>query len=140
MFNLLASVMGSTELVDVDYSYCKDGRSGVLYIHGANGKLINMVIDCDGPKGGLGDDGRCDDSQETQYQTAFKDQIGQYNVGIQDLNAKLHPYVVFGNDGTDPSFNPQKSGVKPLSVMAIACGNKLVSIASGKPYATLVTR
>lgn len=128
----LKVVVEPTNCGDVDYSYCKDDKSDALYIHGRNGKLTNMDIDCDGPKGGLGDDGRCDDSQDTQYQTAFKDQIGQYNVGIQDLNAKLHPYVVFGNDGTDPSFDPQKYGVKPLSVMAVVCGNKLVSIALRK--------
>jgi hypothetical protein len=40
----------------------------------------------------------------------------------------VHTFVVFGNDGTSPSFDPEKYGIEPLSVMAVVCGNKLVSI------------
>jgi chitosanase len=43
------------------------------------------------------------------------------------LNAKVHTYVVFGNDGTSPSFDPQEHGIESLSVMAVVCGDKLVS-------------
>ena len=67
-----------------------------------------MDIDCDGQQGGAGEDGRCGSSGDTQSQTSFKDTIISYKVGINDLNAKVHTYVVFGNDGTSPSFDPQK--------------------------------
>jgi hypothetical protein len=60
-------------------------------------------------------------------QTSFKDTIVDYQVGISDLNAKVHTYVVFGNDGTSPSFDPQEYGIERLSVMAVVCGDKLVS-------------
>ena len=87
-----------------------------------------MDIDCDGQQGGAGEDGRCGSSGDTQSQTKFKDNIAGYNVGISDLNAKVHTYVVFGNDDTSPSFDPQKHGIEPLSVMAVVCGGKLVRI------------
>ena len=89
-----------------------------------------MDIDCDGQQGGAGEDGRCGSSGDTQSQTSFKDTIISYKVGINDLNAKVHTYVVFGNDGTSPSFDPQKYGVEPLSVMAVVCGDKLVRISA----------
>ena len=98
----------------------------VIYLHGNGKQLANMDIDCDGQQGGAGEDGRCGSSGDTQSQTSFKDTIIDYKVGISDLNAKVHTYVVFGNDGTSPSFDPQKYGIEPLSVMAVVCGNKLV--------------
>jgi hypothetical protein len=85
-----------------------------------------MDIDCDGNLSYAGD-GRCGSSTDTQGETAFKDQVQQY--GIPDLNSYIHPYVVFGNVGSD-QFDPTKYGVKPLSVMAVVCGNKLV----GRPF------
>ncbi|KAM0692379.1 hypothetical protein Q7P36_008580 [Cladosporium allicinum] len=108
------------------FGYCKDSTSGVIYLHGNGKQLVNMDIDCDGQQGGGGEDGRCGSSGDTQSQTSFKDTIIDYKVGISDLNAKVHTYVVFGNDGTSPSFDPQKYGIEPLSVMAVVCGNKLV--------------
>ncbi|CAF9940498.1 MAG: hypothetical protein HETSPECPRED_002425 [Heterodermia speciosa] len=82
-----------------------------------------MDIDCDGiQKGG---DGRCGSSTDTQSQTAFQGQIPG-NV-IKDLNANIHPYVVFGNYGDySPTFDPKAHGIKPLSVMAVVCGDKLI--------------
>jgi hypothetical protein len=108
------------------FGYCKDAASGVIYLHGNGKQLVNMDIDCDGQQGGAGEDGRCGSSGDTQSQTSFKDTIVSYKVGINDLNAKVHTYVVFGNDGTSPSFDPQKYGIEPLSVMAVVCGDKLV--------------
>ncbi|TAQ87395.1 hypothetical protein B7494_g4279 [Chlorociboria aeruginascens] len=86
------------------------------------GNLSNMDIDCDGKQGGVGDDGRCGKSTDTQSITAFQDTVAGYKAGITDLNAYVHPYVVFGNDDSDPSFSPEKYGVKPLSVMAVVYG------------------
>jgi hypothetical protein len=46
------------------------------------------------------------------------------------LDAFYHPYVVFGNEGTKEgwkTFDPEKHGVKPLSVMAVVCKDKMVS-------------
>lgn len=50
--------------------------------------------------------------------------------GIPDLNSSIHGYVVFGNEGSKPSFNPLAAGMVPLSVMAIVCGNQIVSLVS----------
>lgn len=78
-----------------------------------------MDIDCDGLNDKGGD---CGADETGQGQTAFKDQLSQY--GIEDLDANLHPYVVFGN--TD--FDPQEYGMEPLSVMAVVCNNQVVSL------------
>ncbi|KAF2846526.1 glycoside hydrolase family 75 protein [Plenodomus tracheiphilus IPT5] len=109
-----------------DFGYCHDEKTGVIYLQGQNGQLVNMDIDCDGTQGGAGEDGRCGDSNDTQSQTSFKDTVAGYGAGVEDLNAKVHSYVVFGNDGTSPSFNPQEYGIEPLSLMAVVCGEKLV--------------
>lgn len=110
-----------------DFGYCQDKKSGAVYLQGQHTKLVNMDVDCDGKQGGAGEDGRCGNSQDTQSQTTFMDTVANYGAGINDLNPKVHSYVVFGNDATTPSFNPQKFNVKPLSVMAVVCGDKLVS-------------
>ena len=88
-----------------------------------------MDIDCDGEQGGPSDDGRCGSSGDTQDITAFQDTVASYGKGINDLNANADPYVVFGNDGGSgwDTFDPQQYGVEPLSVMAVVCGDKLVS-------------
>ena len=88
-----------------------------------------MDIDCDGQQGGAGDDGRCGKSGDTQSITAFQNEVAAYGKGIQDLNAKMHPYVVFGNSEKKNgyvNFDPRKHGVEPLSVMAVVCGDKMV--------------
>ncbi|KAG5657302.1 hypothetical protein KAF25_005866 [Fusarium avenaceum] len=112
------------------YSYCGDHKSqGIIYLQGTNGNLANMDIDCDGTQHGAGDDGRCGSSSDTQSQTSFQDTVRGYNKSIRDLNAFVHPYVVFGNEGTRAgykNFRPQDYGIEPLSLMAVVCGNKLI--------------
>jgi hypothetical protein len=46
--------------------------------------------------------------------------------GIEDLDANLHSYVVFGNEGADPSFSPQEHEIEPLSIMAVVCNDQVV--------------
>jgi chitosanase len=78
-----------------------------------------MDVDCDGLNDKGGD---CGSDETGQGETAFKDQLSQY--GIQDLDANVHPYVVFGNT----NFDPQQYGMDPLSVMAVVCNNQVVSL------------
>lgn len=47
-------------------------------------------------------------------------------MGISDLDANVHPFVVFGNEEGYPSFDPKTYGIKPLSVMAVVCNEQLV--------------
>lgn len=68
--------------------------------------------------------GKCSNDPTGQPETAFKDQVSQY--GISDLDATIHPYVVFGNEGAVPNFDPQEYGMKPLSVMAVVCDGQVV--------------
>lgn len=82
-----------------------------------------MDVDCDGADNGAG---ACSNDPSGQGMTAFKDQVSQY--GISDLNASIHPYVVFGNEGASPSFDPRHYGMEPLSVMAVVCNGNLVRI------------
>lgn len=79
-----------------------------------------MDIDCDGANRS---GGACANDPSGQGETAFKDTVQTY--GIEDLDANIHPYIVFGNEGGNPSFNPQSKGIKPLSVFAIVCNNQL---------------
>ena len=90
-----------------------------------------MDIDCDGDLSNPVD-GRCGSSQDTQGETRWKAEV-QAASGrrIPDLNANIHPYVVFGNERDDggATFDPRSVGIKPLSVMAAVCGDKMVSSA-----------
>ncbi|KAI9652771.1 MAG: hypothetical protein M1831_006573 [Alyxoria varia] len=107
-----------------DWSYCQQSVAGKAIFIKGNNKFANMDIDCDGAPGG--GDGRCGSSQDTQGQTSFRDTVKTY--GIPNLNANIHPYIVFGNEGSKPgytTFRPQDHGIKPLSVMAVVCGSKL---------------
>ncbi|KAM0418449.1 hypothetical protein ACHAPD_004808 [Fusarium lateritium] len=79
-----------------------------------------MDIDCDGANNHAG---ACANDPTGQGITAFQDTVARY--GISDLDANVHPYVVFGNDGDSPSFDPQQHEMKPLSVMAVICDDKL---------------
>ncbi|KAH7324933.1 family 75 glycoside hydrolase [Stachybotrys elegans] len=111
-------------------TYCGDHISdyNVVFLRENNGNLVDMDVDCDGLQGGPGDDGRCESSDDTQSITAFQWILEGYNVGQEDLNAKVHSYVVFGNVGDRPNwphFDPQAYGIEPLSVMAVVCDNKL---------------
>ncbi|KAK0657769.1 glycoside hydrolase family 75 protein [Cercophora newfieldiana] len=115
------------------FSYCGDHLSSgkVVYIQGTGGSLADMDIDCDGVQGGPQDDGRCayNRSPDLQDTTAFQNTVARYRAGVSDLNTYVHPYVVFGNTGSKEgwrTFDPMSSGVQPLSVMAVVCGDKLV--------------
>jgi hypothetical protein len=106
----------------------------VIYLQGTEGKLVNMDIDCDGIQGSSADDGRCGSSGDTQSVTSFQDRLRTYSTKQKDLDANIHPYVVFGNLGTKknwPTFDAQKHGIKPLSIIAVVCGEKMVSV---NPY------
>ena len=89
-----------------------------------------MDVDCDGAQGGPQDDGRCGESTTTIPTTSIKYIIEGYNVGISDLNPHEHSFVVFGNSGTKPgwkTFDPREHGVQKASLMAVVCGDKMVS-------------
>ncbi|WDK14992.1 fungal chitosanase [Colletotrichum graminicola] len=125
----LSTGFHSTEGDSGDFVYCGDfvDKYKIIYLQGRGGNLANMDVDCDGAQGG--GDGRCGSSTDTQSETTFRDVLRGYNTGQQDLNASLHPYVVFGNEGTKsgwPTFDPSQHGVKPLSVMAVICNNQVV--------------
>ncbi|OAQ59425.1 fungal chitosanase [Pochonia chlamydosporia 170] len=110
---------------DNTYSYCGD-RQGVIYLQGTGGKLADMDVDCDGATVPIDGDTRCNASQDTIPETTFKDNVKQF--GIDDLNAYIHSYVVFGNTGSKEgfvNFNPQEFGMEPLSVMAVVCGDQM---------------
>jgi chitosanase len=99
----------------------------VIFGHSTHGKYWDMDIDCDGAKHLAG---KCANDPSGQNVTAFQDQIKSISGGaIGDLNSNIHPYVVFGNDGSSPSFDPQSKGMVPLSVMAVVCNGQLVSTA-----------
>ena len=80
-----------------------------------------MNVDCDGANNSAG---KCSNDPSGQSQTAFQDTLQSY--GISDLDASIHSYVVFGNDGGSPTFDPSTAGMKPLSVMAVVCGDNMV--------------
>jgi chitosanase len=82
-----------------------------------------MDIDCDGANNSAG---KCANDPSGQGQTAFKSDVQKF--GISDLNANVHPYVVFGNEEHSPSFSPQSHGMQPLSVMAVVCNGQLVCL------------
>ncbi|KAJ5413604.1 hypothetical protein N7465_005909 [Penicillium sp. CMV-2018d] len=83
--------------------YCGD-IDGAIFLHSASngGAYADMDVDC---------------------VTAFRDEVKHF--GIKDLDANIHPYVVFGNEEHKPSFMPNKHGMEHLSVMAIVCGGQL---------------
>lgn len=103
-------------------SYCGD-LAGAIFLKGSSGNYDNLDIDCDGANNSAG---ACANDPSGQSETAFKDTVKTF--GISDLDANIHPYVVFGNSGSSPSFNPQSSGMQPLSVMAVVCNNQVVSL------------
>lgn len=99
-----------------------------------------MDIDCDGNSNEPADatdanDGRCGNSADTQGDTAFEDTLRGYDqAGLTNLNAYVHPYVVFGNAADDgahragyTTFDPTKYGIEPLSLMAVVCNQQVVS-------------
>ncbi|KAI0837277.1 glycoside hydrolase family 75 protein [Hypoxylon sp. FL0890] len=115
---------------DNSFAYCGDHVDdyGIIYLQGGNGKLANMDTDCDGDRS-KNDDGRCDNAHSVQSATAMRDYVSAYKNGVPDLNPFVHDYVVFGNSGLKEgwiTFDPRHHGMKPLSVMAVVCNNKLV--------------
>ncbi|KAI9786335.1 MAG: hypothetical protein M1835_003086 [Candelina submexicana] len=88
------------------FGYCGDAAGTIyLYGNGAGGKYADMDIYCDGANNKAG---HCKELR------------------VKDLDANIHPYVVFGNEGASPKFDPNhSSGMKPLSVMAIVCGGQM---------------
>lgn len=82
-----------------------------------------MDIDCDGANRHAG---KCSNDNSGQSRTAFMDDLEEF--GIKDLDANIHPYIVFGNDNKDSpddEFDPRDHGMEPLSVMAVVCNGKL---------------
>jgi Fungal chitosanase of glycosyl hydrolase group 75 len=113
------------QLTIADWSYCQQSVAGQAIFIKGHGTFANMDIDCDGDQADPNNDGRCESSGDTQDETAFQDTVQSY--GIPALDAYIHPYVVFGNEGSySPTFNPRDYGVEPLSVMAVVCGDQLV--------------
>lgn len=89
-----------------------------------------MDIDCDGAIV-KNDDGRCGNAHSTQSTTAMKRYVAARTKEVTDLNPFVHDYVVFGNTGVHKpgwlTFDPRDYGMEPLSMMAVVCGDKLVS-------------
>ncbi|KAM0327181.1 hypothetical protein ACHAQA_006313 [Verticillium albo-atrum] len=127
---VLAGGFHSTDGDSGDFDYCGDflDKYDIVYLQGRDGQLVNMDIDCDGLQDGPADDGRCRSSDDTQSQTSFQWDVDNYGAGQEDLDANVHPYVVFGNEGTKkdwPTFDPKEHGIEPLSIMAVVCNNSL---------------
>jgi hypothetical protein len=84
-----------------------------------------MDVDCDGS-------GRCGDSPNQKSETRWEGVVQKYSGGSVDyLNANNVPCVVFGNEGNKPeytTFDPRLEDIHPLSVMAVVCGDQLVSL------------
>lgn len=101
-----------------------------MYIQGKNGLFANMDIDCDG-QSLQPNSGRCGHNPTDQSVTAMRDALQAYQVaGITDLNTYIHPYVVFGNSGTNPHnvvFDPQSVGILPLSIILIVTPTVMAS-------------
>ena len=104
--------------------YCGDA-SNVIYLKGPNGQYADMDIDCDGANHSAG---KCANDPSGQPDLAFDSQLQNYNVGLQHLDAHIHPYVVLGNSLGSPSFKPANQGVRPLSLVAVVCNGALVSV------------
>ncbi|KAF2123123.1 chitosanase [Lophiotrema nucula] len=108
---------------DADTVYCKDDASGAVFLKDSkNGGFADMDIDCDGLNADQGD---CHNDPTGQSITAFQDEVSQF--GIKDLDAHIHTYVVFGNEGDNPSFSPTDAAdIQHLSVVAVLCNNQLL--------------
>lgn len=105
------------------YDYCGNLGTGAISLHRNGGLLNNLDIDCDGlsPKGG-----DCYNDPSPQNQMAFGWKAEELSGGaITELDAKVHPYMVFGNEGLKPVFNPRDFGMPPLGVMAVVCNHQV---------------
>ncbi|RAL13410.1 glycoside hydrolase family 75 protein [Aspergillus homomorphus CBS 101889] len=112
--NVIASGFNDGTSASRPTQYCGD-IPGALFISTAGG-YADMDVDCDGASS---TSGGCGNDPSNQGQTTFQDQVRPF--GINNLNANIHPYVVFGNT----NFSPQQYGVQPLSVMVVVCGEQL---------------
>ncbi|KAI1844193.1 hypothetical protein JX266_009677 [Neoarthrinium moseri] len=127
----LASGLYSYKDGPPDWSYCGDHLQdyGIIYIQGQQGQLANMDIDCDGQQREP-NNGRCGHNPSDQSMTAMRDYLQAYQIpGITDLNTYVHPYIVFGNSGTNPHnvpFDPRDHGVQPLSIVLVVTPDNLV--------------
>ena len=112
--------------------YCGDADN-VIFIKGPGGEYSDMDIDCDGANHSAG---LCANDPSGQSVTAFDSTLQSYGVGLNHLDAHIHPYVVLGGSG----FNLQAQGVKPLSVVAVVCNGRLVSLESSVPISAIRAR
>ncbi|KAI1842026.1 hypothetical protein JX265_001334 [Neoarthrinium moseri] len=133
--NKLASGFYSTERSRNTFSYCGDHLDDykVIYIQGTNGALADMDVDCDGDDSPSGDR-RCESAEEREPETSFQDIIRGYKKEITELNSVRHSWVVLGNVGRKPKFNPKQYGVLPLSIVAVVCNNQLFYGVWGDEY------
>lgn len=91
-----------------------------------------MDIDCNGGPSSLG--GPCEKSTDDQPLTYFREILQSYHrTQRDDLDADVHSFVTFGNYianvGTHgyKVYDPRSIGIEPYSIMAVICGDKLVS-------------
>lgn len=110
-----------------DMVYARDTCSNAVFLkrtgsHSAKAAYSDMDIDCDGENAS---EGKCFNDPTGQSITSFQYLVKGYDRGVRDLDAHIHPYVVFGNTGDKPSYNPRSAGIKPLSVVAVVCGDQL---------------
>ncbi|KAJ5807705.1 Fungal chitosanase [Penicillium robsamsonii] len=123
--NILKKGLDDGGGTDDEMGYCGD-IDGAIYLYSTanGGSYGDMDIDCDGANETAG---LCSNDQSGQGQTAFKSEL-QKNYGIEDLDAGIHPYVVFGTkdyfpQGNEDDVDPKE--MQPLSVMAVVCGGNL---------------
>ncbi|KAJ5481178.1 Endo-chitosanase B, partial [Penicillium diatomitis] len=90
--NILQSGFSDGESGKADIADCGDTHDAIfLHTQSGNGAYTDMDIDCDGVDNSAG---ACSNDPSGQGQTAFQDEVKK--LGISDLNANVHPYVVFG--------------------------------------------
>ncbi|KAJ5421240.1 Fungal chitosanase [Penicillium cf. griseofulvum] len=108
--NVLAKGFDDGDDKGKDMGYCGD-IDGAIFLYSNTGAYGDMDIDCDGANRLEGD---CYNDGSGQSQTAFMDELE----GIDDLDAGVHPYVVFGTG----DYDPRDDDMKALSVMAVHYG------------------
>ncbi|KAH0565431.1 hypothetical protein GP486_001184 [Trichoglossum hirsutum] len=107
-----------------NFVYCGD-VPGLIYLKGTGNQYDNLDVDCDGVDPTAGECANGAGSAQTV--TRFVDEVRKFSNGsVKELDAKKIPYVVFGNDQKKNPFDPMQYGMKPLSVMAVVCGDNLV--------------
>ncbi|KAJ5212877.1 hypothetical protein N7449_000046 [Penicillium cf. viridicatum] len=81
-----------------DMGYCSD-IDGAIFLHSISkgGAYADMDVDCDGANNS---EGGCSNDPSGQAVTAFQNEVKHF--GIKDLDANIHPYIVFGNEEHKP--------------------------------------